>query len=112
MKIETAKLIDKGGNYQILTTFKKPLGEQRPHDEVRVPKRKPSSRPRPAPRPRTPPVDNHETSFHEVTAPTSPPPNKATTAEPNDETRNETHTPRIYTEEIVVRRKIFDSIFL
>ena len=115
LQIEKAQLVDKGGSYQILTTFKKPLGEQRQpiSDRAPPPPRKPSSRPRPQKRPRTPPVELPEPSIHEVTPPPTPPPRQPppTTVEPKDETVNETHTPRIYTEETVVRRDSSHNAF-
>jgi hypothetical protein len=102
-QIETARLIDKGGSYQIVTTFKKPLGEQSTHEEP-PPVRKPNPQRRPPKRIRTPPDAEEKPAppRHTETPPPSPPP---TPPPHHDDTMHEEekpHTPRIYTEETVV----------
>jgi hypothetical protein len=91
-KIETARLIDKGGTYQILTTFKKPLGEQTFYEE---PIRKSHSKHRQKKRTRPSPLDIEEEKPIRR-APVVP------VHEEEDE-EQEKRSPRIYTEEIEVR---------
>ncbi|CAF0755465.1 unnamed protein product [Rotaria sordida] len=97
-RIETARLIDKGGNYQIVTTFKKPLGEQTPYEEP-PPVREPPSQRRPPKRIRTPPDTEKRPvrPIQTITPPPSPPPGRQEESMQEEEQR----TPRIYTEETV-----------
>ncbi|CAF2947711.1 unnamed protein product [Rotaria sp. Silwood2] len=64
-RIETIRLIDKGNTYQVLSTFKKPLGEQTFHEEppLPLPIRKRSSKRRSTKRIRTPPDTDEEKSI-------------------------------------------------
>lgn len=84
-QIETACLIDKGGSYQILTTFKKPLGTQTTVEESPVHIRKSHGKRRSKKRVRTPPPAEEEKSHR------------------REKSIEEEKTPRIYTEEIEVR---------
>ncbi|CAF2904300.1 unnamed protein product [Rotaria sp. Silwood2] len=97
-RIETARLIDKGGNYQIVTTFKKPLGEQTSYEEP-PPVRKPPPPRRPAKRIRTPP-DTEERPAR-PTQIITPPPSPPLPRQEESTQEAEQHTPRIYTEETV-----------
>ncbi|CAF0825966.1 unnamed protein product [Adineta steineri] len=99
-RIETARLIDKGSVYQIVTTFKKPLGEQTTYEEP--PPRKPVPKKRPPKRTRTPP-DNEDRPYRpvQVTPPPSPPPEHHDEPAHTEDKEHEEHTPRIYTEETV-----------
>ncbi|CAF1191411.1 unnamed protein product [Rotaria magnacalcarata] len=68
-RIETIRLVDKGSTYQVLATFKKPLGQQTPYEEppllLSVPNRKRSSKHRSKKRTRTPPdVEDERPSRH------------------------------------------------
>jgi hypothetical protein len=94
-KIETARLIDKGGTYQILTTFKKPLGEQTSYEEPPVPIRKSHSKNRSKKRIRPPPSDIEEEKPIRR-APVVP-------MHEEEEEEQEKRSPRIYTEDIEVR---------
>ncbi|UJR35955.1 hypothetical protein I4U23_028696 [Adineta vaga] len=100
-RIETAKLIDKGNTYQIITTFKKPLGEQSTYEEP-PPIQRPRPQRRPPKRNRTPPDTPPERPVRPVE--TTPPPTPPPINIHSDESINDKSTarsPRIYTEEIV-----------
>lgn len=97
-KIETTQLIDKGGTYQILTTFKKPLGDKHvAYEEPPMPVRKPQTkhRTKKRTRARTPPD-------LEYTRPIRQTPVEHRHAPEEDEEHEEEKqrkTPRIYIEE-------------
>lgn len=84
-RIENACLIDKGGSYQILTTFKKPLGEQTTFEEPLIPIRKSNGKRRSKKRTRSPvqTVKREEESVDE-----------------EEQQKQQRKSPRIYTEEI------------
>ncbi len=90
-KIETTRLIDKGTTYQILTTFKKPLGEQTFYEEPPIPNRKSHSKHRSKKRTRAPSNIEYEKPIRR--------PSPVSIHEEEEEKRS----PRIYTEEIQVR---------
>ncbi|CAF0830960.1 unnamed protein product [Adineta ricciae] len=100
-RIEMAQLTDKGGYYQIITRFKKPLGEQTTYEEP-APVKKPPPKRRPPKRIRTPPDSERESiPPRDVTPPPTPPP---PVSNKHDESMHEEHTdrtPRIYVEETV-----------
>ena len=96
-KIETTRLIDKGGTYQILTTFKKPLGEkQTSYEEPPMPVRKPQTkhRTKKRTRARTPPDLEYGRPIRQMPVV----PQHATEGEETEEEKQR-KTPRIYTEE-------------
>lgn len=110
--------MDKNGSYQIVTTFKKPLGEQpiraEPSPPVRAepspPVRKPVPRRQPPPKRIPTPPTRDETPVRQVTPVrpaervVTPPP-----VRPTEPMQEEAHTPRIYTEETVVIQIEFSS---
>lgn len=113
------RLIDKGKTYQILTTFKKPLGEQTNQDELPPqPIRRHSAKRRSKKRIRTPPETEEENSaryptrtsksthsederpIRRISSLKSPIRQDESMHEEDEETKR---TPRIYTEDIEVK---------
>ena len=104
-------MIDKGGSFQLVTTFKKPLGEQTSYEEPPpAPVRKPPKRVRTPPKrekPKRPPVPVTPPESRSPTPPPvsrspSPPPPPPQKQKPVEKVEEE-HTPRIYVEELVVK---------